>query len=101
MKKICYIILILCFSLVSCAPTENVIDDGTQANTTDLNDYENVLNSLDEEQIGKLPQNIKCVVNDKLNIDSEINIWDATSYYVKVEKLRLLIFRKIRINAMI
>lgn len=50
------------FSLVSCAPTENVIDDGTQANTTDLNDYENVLNSLDEEQIGKLPQNIKCVV---------------------------------------
>ena len=41
MKKICYIILILCFSLVSCAPTENVIDDGTQANTTDLNDYEN------------------------------------------------------------
>lgn len=92
MKKICYIILILCFSLVSCAPTENVIDDGTQANTTDLNDYENVLNSLDEEQIGKLPQNIKCVVNDKLNIDSEINIWDATSYYVKSGKVKAINF---------
>ena len=81
MKKICYIILILCFSLVSCAPTENVIDDGTQANTTDLNDYENVLNSLDEEQIGI--SGMQQVIT------------------LKVEKLRLLIFRKIRINAMI
>lgn len=39
--------------------------------------------------------------NDKLNIDSEINIWDATSYYVKSGKVKAINFSEIRINAMI
>ena len=35
MKKICYLLLILSFSMAGCAPTEAVIEDNTQAGTTD------------------------------------------------------------------
>lgn len=80
MKKILVILLFLSMGITSCAPTE--YSQLTSSTEYDSDKLQELLSSLDTDEVSKLPEHVSVQIEDGLKIDADINTWDIEDYNV-------------------